>query len=261
MPATKQTPRKRSLCPTCKTNIKWEEYLVHVKQCRKPAKPPKTIKCTICNSLFSKKDNLNKHVKKFHPVSATCTSASELDNEKSKSETMPSKQIQPDTDEWDKDPGIELDFSVSESSSSDETSDESNVETEKEVNNDEFIIGRMQRKPCTPNPVLTPAKRKPDLVSQPVPNKKPKVSLNEAGSVANEMKGIKTSVIDTADKEIQACSNLRCDSCGISFDDEIVHAIHRGWHSLRDPFRCNLCGKLYENRYSFYSHLGRAHTA
>ena len=271
MPPTKQTPRKRSTCPTCKTDIKWEDYLDHVKQCGKSKEQSKNFKCNICNSLFSKRANLNKHVKKFHPVSATCTSASELSSEESKSANTPSIQIQTDKDDWDKDPEIELDYNVSSSGSSEEENSEDSeqeqssgktkAESEKDISQEELTLGRAQRKPCTPQPVRAPIKKKLDVTSQPAAAKKPKVSQKNSGSAAKDLKGVKVSLIDTEDKAVQVSPTLRCDHCEITFHDEIVHAIHRGWHSIRDPFQCNMCGELCQNKYSFYSHLGRSHTA
>ncbi|MCG8035056.1 MAG: hypothetical protein JAZ03_23165, partial [Candidatus Thiodiazotropha taylori] len=268
MPATKQTPRKRSMCPTCKTDIKWEDYLDHVKQCGKPSKPEKKLACSICNSLFSKKANLNKHVKKFHPVSATCTSTSELDSKENKREKV---RAQTETDDWDKDPEIELDYTISSSSSSDEdksedsdqveSCDEAHAEPEKNISEGELTIGRTQRKPCTPQPVRAPLKKKLEIQRESTTVKKPKVIQKDSGAVAKDLKGVNVSFKETHDKEVQVSPTFRCEHCQITFDDEIVYAIHRGWHSLRHPFQCNLCGELCHNKYQFYSHLGRSHTA
>ena len=69
---TKETLRKKSLCPNCKKEVKWEEYLAHIRQCGRSKPEPKTreIEC-------SKGANLNKHVKRYHPVSSTFAASSE----------------------------------------------------------------------------------------------------------------------------------------------------------------------------------------
>ena len=54
-------------------------------------------------------------------------------------------------------------------------------------------------------------------------------------------------------------SGHRCDPYGITFEDEIAFAIHRGWHSHGDPFLCNLCGESYQNRYESISHMVKGH--
>lgn len=50
-----------------------------------------------------------------------------------------------------------------------------------------------------------------------------------------------------------------CPHCMITFNDEILFSIHIGVHSHNKPFDCNVCGKSYENRYTFYTHLIRGH--
>ena len=52
---------------------------------------------------------------------------------------------------------------------------------------------------------------------------------------------------------------LRCLHCGISFDDEVLHSLHMGCHSHRDPFICNVCGRPCNDRYGFYTHIMRGH--
>ena len=208
---------------------------------------------------------------KFHPVSATCTSASELGSEESNSANTPSIQIQTDKDDWDKDPEIELDYNVSSSGSSEEENSEDSEKEQssgktkaglvKDINQEELTLGRAQRKPCTPQPVRAPIKKKLDVTSQSAAAKKPKVSQKDSESASKDLKGVKVSLIDTEDKAVQVAPTLRCDHCEITFDDEIVHAIHRGWHRIRDPFQCNICDELCQNKYSFYFHLGRSHTA
>lgn len=52
---------------------------------------------------------------------------------------------------------------------------------------------------------------------------------------------------------------LRCLHCGIAFDDEVLHSLHMGCHSHRDPFICNVCGRQCNDRYGFYTHIMRGH--
>ena len=54
-------------------------------------------------------------------------------------------------------------------------------------------------------------------------------------------------------------ARLRCLHCGISFDDEVLHSLHMGCHSHRDPFICNVCGRSCNDRYAFYTHIMRGH--
>ena len=50
-----------------------------------------------------------------------------------------------------------------------------------------------------------------------------------------------------------------CWYCGIVFDDDVLHAIHMGCHSVADKFVCNVCGLACGDRYGFNSHLVRGH--
>ena len=52
---------------------------------------------------------------------------------------------------------------------------------------------------------------------------------------------------------------LRCLHCGVSFDDDVLHSLHMGCHSHRDPFICNVCGRQCSDRYGFYTHIMRGH--
>ena len=38
-----------------------------------------------------------------------------------------------------------------------------------------------------------------------------------------------------------------CEHCKILFSDDIIYAIHRGWHNHADPLQCNLCGERFDN--------------
>ena len=50
-----------------------------------------------------------------------------------------------------------------------------------------------------------------------------------------------------------------CWHCGILFQDDVLHAIHMGCHSVVDKFVCNVCGAACGDRYGFNSHLVRGH--
>jgi IKAROS family zinc finger protein len=61
------------------------------------------------------------------------------------------------------------------------------------------------------------------------------------------------------------CTNIgqdgchECEHCGIVFNDEVLHSVHMGCHSLTDPYRCNVCGKCCKDKYAFYIHIMRGH--
>ena len=184
MPLTKITPRKYSLCPSCKKDFRWEVYLAHTRQCRKP-KLQKNLACSVCKSLFTKKANLNKHVRKFHPVSATETSSAETSSEELTSLEKP-KDAKTGCDEWDSDPAIQLDYEEESGDSSSE-SEASDIDktikftTEKA---DELEIGRTIRKPTEPEKVRAP-KRLKDSKAKEVEVKKPKLDSKVKETVSH----------------------------------------------------------------------------
>ena len=163
VPETKTTPRKRAACLNCKKDIKVEDYLKHVKTCGrakqvKPTNPAKSNPCNVCNTLFSQNTYLNRHKKKFHPVTATVAPApsnnedSQLDSSETQEENF---------DERDRDPEIELDYSEGESSEEEEPSEVSSDTVEiAEDKNRKLSLGRVERKRTTPDPVKAPIKRK-----------------------------------------------------------------------------------------------------
>ena len=53
---------------------------------------------------------------------------------------------------------------------------------------------------------------------------------------------------------------IKCPHCNVTFDDAVLHSIHMGCHSHKDPFICNVCGKPCGNKYGFYTHIMRGHT-
>jgi len=56
-------------------------------------------------------------------------------------------------------------------------------------------------------------------------------------------------------------ASFYCWYCGIAFDDDVLHAIHMGCHSVADKFVCNVCGLACGDRYGFNSHLVRGHVS
>ncbi|XP_045165454.2 uncharacterized protein LOC123529264 [Mercenaria mercenaria] len=58
---------------------------------------------------------------------------------------------------------------------------------------------------------------------------------------------------------VQQIQALRCEHCTIIFEDDVIHSLHMGCHSLEDPFKCNICGNIYNNKYGFYTHFIRGH--
>ena len=244
MPNTKETPRKRSVCPNCKKEIKWEEYLAHMKKCGKSKVPQiKHLACSICQSTFSKRANLNKHVRKFHPVSATETSSA-TDIKEPKVIKSPETQTTTEETDWDKDPEIELDYNDSNSDRESMSSESEEESAGMQEAQEDLTLGRVHRKRTEPAKVLAPKRRN--------------VSNEEVGASSKEMKELRVSVIDMQDMGIQTISH-RCEPCGITFDDEIMSMLHRGWHSHVDFFVCNLCGENCENKYQFHSHMAKSH--
>lgn len=99
---------------------------------------------------------------------------------------------------------------ISKASDKEET-DASNAEE----NIDKLALGRTMRQPTEPFPVRAPLKPKKDLL------------------------------VKALDKETQVSPELilRCEHCKVSFDDEIIFAIHSGWHNHANPFTCNMSGE------------------
>lgn len=48
---------------------------------------------------------------------------------------------------------------------------------------------------------------------------------------------------------------LECLHCGIFFKDKTLHFLHKGLHSEKDVWRCNLCGVDCNEKYTFNSHM------
>jgi len=91
--------------------------------------------------------------------------------------------------------------------------------------------------------------------------------VNDEGGVDRESPGIRGRrwpvhhrLPSTCDCSASADSFASfCWYCGIVFDDDVLHAIHMGCHSVADKFVCNVCGLACGDRYGFNSHLVRGH--
>ena len=200
---------------------------------------------------------MKKHMKRFHPMAETVTSSGASETSTQATVTRKLSSSSSEKEEWDRDPLVELDLDCSETEDSDSEETELQekpkslvkvaVEIAPKV---DLTLGRTHRKPTVPNRVYAPVKEK--SAKQPeVPAKK----------LCTAMVG-KASTIETMDREtrVQPELVLRCGHCGVSFDDEIVFSIHRGWHNHSNPSICNMCGEECSSRHGFYCHLSRFHT-
>ena len=50
-----------------------------------------------------------------------------------------------------------------------------------------------------------------------------------------------------------------CKFCEITFPDNILYGLHMGQHCMTDPFKCNLCGYMANDRYDFMCHYSMGH--
>lgn len=50
-------------------------------------------------------------------------------------------------------------------------------------------------------------------------------------------------------------SNWQCQHCNITFPNQTLYFLHRGFHSETDPWRCNGCGLKCADLYDFNTHL------
>lgn len=46
-----------------------------------------------------------------------------------------------------------------------------------------------------------------------------------------------------------------CKFCRISFEREVMHSIHMGYHGFKDVFTCNMCGEKCSDEVSFFLHI------
>lgn len=59
---------------------------------------------------------------------------------------------------------------------------------------------------------------------------------------------------------IQSDSEQRydCTNCGLIFLDSDMYTMHVGFHNIRNPFMCNLCGVITSNKKDFFAHIATA---
>ena len=50
---------------------------------------------------------------------------------------------------------------------------------------------------------------------------------------------------------------LMCKFCGISFQNNMMHSVHMGYHGYSNPFKCNHCGDESSDALSFFLHIAR----
>ncbi|KAK0182630.1 hypothetical protein PV327_000746 [Microctonus hyperodae] len=51
---------------------------------------------------------------------------------------------------------------------------------------------------------------------------------------------------------------FECTFCQIIFGNEVMYAIHMGYHGYKNPFTCNMCGQVNADAISFNIHISRA---
>ena len=67
-----------------------------------------------------------------------------------------------------------------------------------------------------------------------------------------------TKTLADVPEEHIALGNFECCHCGIAFRDCVMFTVHMGYHGYKDPFKCNMCGHLADNRVDFFLHIARA---
>ena len=55
-----------------------------------------------------------------------------------------------------------------------------------------------------------------------------------------------------------AAPPYECNHCAIAFRDCVMYTVHMGYHGYQDPFKCNMCGHVAQNRVEFFLHIARA---
>uniref|UniRef100_A0A2C9K501 C2H2-type domain-containing protein n=1 Tax=Biomphalaria glabrata TaxID=6526 RepID=A0A2C9K501_BIOGL len=49
-----------------------------------------------------------------------------------------------------------------------------------------------------------------------------------------------------------------CTFCGLSFQDCVMYTVHMGYHSNKNPFKCNSCGIVCRDKVDFFLHIARS---
>nr|XP_020470667.1 zinc finger protein Eos-like isoform X2 [Monopterus albus]XP_020470675.1 zinc finger protein Eos-like isoform X2 [Monopterus albus]XP_020470684.1 zinc finger protein Eos-like isoform X2 [Monopterus albus]XP_020470691.1 zinc finger protein Eos-like isoform X2 [Monopterus albus]XP_020470698.1 zinc finger protein Eos-like isoform X2 [Monopterus albus] len=63
--------------------------------------------------------------------------------------------------------------------------------------------------------------------------------------------------VQVLDRDGRPVRSYYCQHCRILFLDHVMFTIHMGCHGFRQPFECNICGHLSQDRYEFSSHISR----
>ncbi|XP_071332311.1 zinc finger protein Eos isoform X2 [Trachinotus anak] len=63
--------------------------------------------------------------------------------------------------------------------------------------------------------------------------------------------------VQVLDRNGRPVRSFYCRHCRILFLDHVMFTIHMGCHGFRQPFECNICGHLSQDRYEFSSHISR----
>lgn len=62
---------------------------------------------------------------------------------------------------------------------------------------------------------------------------------------------------NTVDKQ-HAKKMFECKHCELSFGDCVMYTVHMGYHSKQNPFQCNNCGVVSQDRVEFFLHMVRS---
>jgi Pyruvate/2-oxoacid:ferredoxin oxidoreductase delta subunit len=89
-------------------------------------------------------------------------------------------------------------------------------------------IGR--KRAASPNPVKIVNKKSPKLSQS-----------NNNSNITNEV--------------LEIDSNWQCQHCNITFPNQTLYFLHRGFHSDSNPWRCNGCGVKCSDMFDFNTHL------
>lgn len=75
-----------------------------------------------------------------------------------------------------------------------------------------------------------------------------KLAISAAAAVVDSMNG-------GEEDKLANGGPLECLHCGIFFFDKTLFFLHKGLHSEKDVWRCNLCGVDCNEKYTFNSHM------
>ena len=96
--------------------------------------------------------------------------------------------------------------------------------------------------------VASPSRKRPSTSPSPVQIIK--------RSCNNSTKTVSNNNNNNGQSEVQENeSNWRCQHCSITFPNQTLYFLHRGFHSDSNPWRCNGCGIKCADMYDFNTHL------